>query len=120
MSKEFHKVVSINDLNQGAVDEIVKELLPEILENMADENTKWAVDRGLDIKIRFKLTSESRESMITTVEVIPKTAPPKAHESMAHLAFNGKEVEAFTMKEEPEQLDLDHNISDFESAAGGK
>ncbi|PIE03488.1 MAG: hypothetical protein CSA76_07290, partial [Spirochaetales bacterium] len=74
--------------------------------NIGDENTKWQVDRGLDIKIRFKLTDETRETMITTVEVSPKLAGPKPHESTAHLSFDGRETVAYAVTP-PRQNELD-------------
>lgn len=88
-------------------------MLPDILDNLGDENTKWNVDRGLDVKIRFKMQNESRETMVTTVEVLPKLAPPKASESIAYLKFDGKGVSAHAMKEEPQQMNLDDNVHEF-------
>lgn len=118
MSK-FEEIVSINDLNNGYVDEVIKKILPEILDNIGDENTKWNVDRGIDVKIRFKLQNEARETMTTTVEVVPKMAPPKASESIAYLKFDGKGISAHAIKEEPHQMDLDENIHEFKQEVNG-
>lgn len=113
MSTQFTEIVSVNDLNNGAIDEIVKAKLPEILANIGGENTKWNTDRGIDIKIRFKLQNDSRETMTTTIEVIPKLAPPKANESVAYLKYDGHGISAHAMKDEPEQMDLEDNVTDF-------
>ena len=111
MSKEFKAITSIGDFNNGAIDEIVKDALPKVLKNLADENTKWNVERGIDVKIRMKITDETRETMVTTVEVLPKLAPPKPHEAVAHLSFNGLQVEAISVKD-TQQKELP-NISEF-------
>ena len=113
---EYNQIISINDLNQGAIDEIVQAKLPEILNNLADENTKWNVDRGMDIKIRFKLNSEERDTMTTTVEVIPKMAPPKAHEAVAHLSQASNGIQAFSIQADEKQPELD-NVHDFKEEA---
>lgn len=109
----FQEIISVNDLNNGAVDEIVKAKLPEILKNLGDENTSWKTERGIDIKIRFKLSTEARETMVTTIAVTPKLAPPKASESVAYLKYDGKGISAHAMKDDPEQMELEENVAEF-------
>lgn len=109
MGKIISKVVSITDIANGAVDDLVIDQLPKILKNMADENTKWNVERGMDIKIRFKMTDETRETSIVTVELVPKMANPKPYESTMHLTTDGDTVEAVTLQEEV-QPELDNVI----------
>ena len=109
MGKIISKVVSVTDIANGAVDDLVIDQLPKILRNMGDENTKWNVERGMDIKIRFKMTDETRETSIVTVELVPKMANPKPYESTMHLTSDGENVEAVTLQEEV-QPELDNVI----------
>ena len=111
MSKKMVQIVGITDIANGAVDDLVKDQLPKILKNMGDENTKWNVDRGFDVKVRFKLTDETRETCIVTTELVPKLASPKPYESTMHLSTDGRNVEAIAVQDDV-QPELD-NVRDF-------
>ncbi len=114
MSKKITQVVSITDIANGAVDDLVKDQLPKILKNMGDENTKWNVERGMDVKIRFKMTDETRETSIVTVELVPKMANPKPYETTMFLTSDGENVKANALQDEV-QPDLNSNVIDIKT-----
>ena len=110
----FTEIVSLEDVNNGAVGELFQEEFKKLLKNLADENTSWKTQRGITINLKVKLNSEERTSATTMVEVTLKTAPPKPNESIVYLDTDGRDVFALARQEEPKQLDLDniHNIEE--------
>jgi hypothetical protein len=116
MSESYKKSMSIADINKGAITDLFVIEYQKLLNNLADENCSWKAGREITIKLKVKLTSESRESATSSVEVNLKTAPPKPNESMISLDFDGKNVQAFSRQEEV-QPDLE-NVTPFKAAGG--
>jgi hypothetical protein len=116
MSESYKKSMSIEDINKGAITELFEIEYQKLLNNLADENCSWKKERSIVIKLKVKLTSESRESATSSVEVNLNTAPPKPNESMISLDWDGKNVQAFSRHEEI-QPDLD-NVTEFKTAGG--
>lgn len=114
MEERFSKVVSIEDINNGAISDLFSTEFKKVLNNLADENTSWKTQREVNIKLKIKLNSEKRDSAVSMVEVTAKIAPPKANERIIHLDFDGRDVTAHAMKE-TEQLEL-NNITNIEEA----
>lgn len=109
----FQEIVSLEELNNGAIPDLFNRELPKLLNNLGDENTSWKVQREITIKLKVKLTSEARDAAISTVDVSLKTAPPKPHEQVISLGLDGKNVRAYSRKE-AEQLELDEsNVTEF-------
>ena len=113
MSK-FKKVEGLAGLNQGAVEELFDPELKKVLNNLADNNTSWKAGREINIKIKLRLTSESRDNAISEVSISSKLAQPKAHESNVFLDFDGKDVIALSKKEDnqPELI----NVTEFKKS----
>lgn len=113
---ETKEITGIDNIAGGAVIDLVKEALPEVLQNVGDENTKWSTPRGIDIHIRFKVNSEARESMTTTVKIDKVLASPKEAETTDFLQFDGNQVSAYAM-DNGKQLELDDSVLSFAKEA---
>lgn len=112
----FTEVVSLEDVNNGAVGELFQEEFKKLLKNLADENTSWKTQRGVTINLKVKLNSEVRDSATTLVEVTTKLAPPKANEAIVYLDTDGRDVFCLAKKNDPKQMELD-NITNIEEGA---
>lgn len=112
----FTEVVTLEDVNNGAVGELFQEEFKKLLKNLADENTSWKTQRGITINLKVKLNSEERTSATTMVEVTTKTAPPKPNEAIVYLDTDGRDVFALT-RQEPKQMELKDNITNIEEGA---
>lgn len=114
MSDKFTKIVTLNEINKGAISELFEVEYQKLLNNLADENTNWKTGREITMKLKVKLSSEERSSAVSMVEVASKLAPPKANEEIIHLNFNGRDVEALAIKP-TNQLNLE-NVVNIEEA----
>ena len=114
MKESFQEIVSLEDVNNGAVTELFGDEFKKLLKNLTDEDTSWRAPREITIKLKVKLNSETRETATTLVEVTSKLAPPKPNETIVHLDTDGRDVFAFARKELA-QPELD-NIRDIEVA----
>ena len=74
MTKE---ILTIDDLNDGAVNDFFQEEFAKVLKNIADDNTDWKINREVTIKVKVKPLDESREAATLTVEAVSKLAPIK-------------------------------------------
>ncbi len=114
MEQKFSEVITLEQVNNGAVNELFKDEFKKILNNLADENTSWKTQRSITISLKVKLNSEERDTATTLVEVVSKVAPPKPNEAIVHLDTDGNDVFAFA-REEIKQPELD-NIINIEEA----
>jgi len=110
METKFTEVVTIDQVNNGAVSDLFEMEFKKILNNLADENTSWKTQREVSIKVKVKLSDDTRSTAITMVEVTAKTAPPKPNMAIVHLDTDGENVAAFT-RHEPDQPELDNVIN---------
>lgn len=110
----FEQIEKLTNLNHGAIEELFAPEFKRVLNNLADNNTSWKAGREINIKVKFRITDESRENMISQVSVSSKVAHPKAHESNVFLDFDGKDVIALSKKEES-QPDLP-NVTEFKKS----
>lgn len=111
MKQSFTEVVTLEQVNNGAVGELFQDEFKKILNNLADENTSWKTQREITIKLKVKLNSEERDTATTLIEVMSKVAPPKPNESIVHLDYDGSNIQAFA-REEVKQPELT-NITDI-------
>ena len=111
MEQKFSEVITLEQVNNGAIGDLFKDEFKKILNNLADENTSWKTQRSITISVKVKLNSEERGTATTLVEVISKIAPPKPNESIVHLDTDGNDVFAFSV-DEVEQPELT-NITDI-------
>lgn len=114
MKESFQEIVSLEDVNNGAVAELFNLEFKKLLNNLADEDTSWRQAREIQIKLKVKLNSEVRDTATTMVEVSSKLAPPKPNETIVHLDTDGRNVFAFARKE-LEQPELE-NVRNIEEA----
>ena len=114
MEEKFSQVISLEEVNKGAVTDLFKDEYQKVLNNLADEDTSWRTQREITIKLKVKLNSEERNTAVSLVEVSSKLAPPKPNEEIIHLDFDGKNVQSFS-REQGKQVELD-NISNIEEA----
>lgn len=114
MEQKFSEVVTLEQVNNGAIGELFQEEFKKILNNLADENTSWKTQRSITISLKVKLSSEERDTATTLVEVVSKVAPPKANEAIIHLDTDGRNISAFA-REDVKQPELD-NIINIEGA----
>ncbi len=114
MEQKFSEVITLEQVNNGAIGELFQTEFKKILNNLADENTSWKTQREITIKLKVKLSSEERDTATTLVEVVSKVAPPKPNEAIVHLDSDGRDVFAFA-REEVKQPELD-NITNIEEA----
>lgn len=54
------EVKTLQELNHGAAIELFEAEFKDVLNNLADEDTSWSVQREVSIKVKIKLTSEDR------------------------------------------------------------
>jgi hypothetical protein len=110
---KFTEIMTLEEVNNGAINDLFNREYPNLLNNLGDENTSWKVQREITIKLKIKLTSETREAAISTVDVSLKTAPPKPHEQIISLDSDGSNITAYARKE-AEQLELkEENVTEF-------
>ena len=114
MKSQFTEVVSLEDVNNGAIGDLFNNEFKKLLNNLADENTNWKTGREINIKLKVKLNSETRDMASTFVEVSSKLAPPKPSEATVHLDTDGRNVMAFS-RQEADQYELP-NIIDIKEA----
>lgn len=110
----FQEVEALANLNSGAIEELFKPELQKVLNNLGDNNTSWKVAREINIKIKFRLTHESRENAVSEVSVASKLAQPKAHEGGIFLENTGKGIIALV--KEPEHQPELPNVTEFKKA----
>ena len=113
-TSSFQEVVTLDQVNNGAISELFKVEHQKLLNNLADENTSWKTQREITIKLKVKLTSEERTNAVSMVEVTTKTAPPKPNEQIIALSSDGRNVSAYAQKP-AEQKEFD-NITNIEEA----
>jgi len=111
MSSKFKEVERLANLNNGAIEELFLPEMKKLLNNLGDENTSYKSAREINIKIKFRLTNESRENAVSEVSVSSKLAQPKAHEANIYLENTGSGVIALT--KEPEIQPELENITPF-------
>jgi hypothetical protein len=114
MSEKFTDVITLNDVNNGAVTDLFEDEFKKLLNNLADEDTSWKTQREISIKLKVKLNSEERNSAVSMIEVVSKLAPPKPNEEIIHLDFDGRNVTAHSM-DHGKQMNLE-NITNIEEA----
>lgn len=110
----FQEVEVLANLNNGAIEQLFAPELKKVLDNLGDSNTSWNVAREINIKIKFRLTHESRENAVSEVSVASKLAQPKAHEGGIFLENTGNGIIAL-VKEPEKQPDLP-NVSEFKKS----
>ena len=101
----FKEVEVLANLNNGAIEELFVPEFKKVLDNLGDDNTSWKTIREINIKIKLRLTHESRENAVSEVSVVSKLAPSKAHEGSVFLENTGKGIIAL-VKEPEIQPDL--------------
>jgi hypothetical protein len=112
--EKFTDVITLNDVNNGAVTELFEAEFKKLLNNLADEDTSWKKQRSITVSLKVKLNSEERTSAVSMVEVKTDLAPPKPNEEIIHLDFDGRQVTAHAMAQ-GKQLPLE-NITNIEEA----
>jgi hypothetical protein len=114
MGSSFKEVEVLANLNNGAIEELFAPELQKVLNNMGDSNTSFKSAREINIKIKFRLTNESRENAVSEISVSSKIAQPKAHESNIYLENTGHGVLAL-FKEPEVQPELE-NVTEFKKS----
>jgi hypothetical protein len=74
------KEVSLESLNQGAIQELFELEWRKVVENVADPNTKPTESREITIKVKVK-PDKARRTAISTVQVTSKLPGAQPHES---------------------------------------
>lgn len=112
------RLVTLSNLNGGAVLELFEEEFQKALKNIADDNTSATATRTITIKIKMKPMAD-RGMATTKVEVTSNLAPMNPHESSVTFSFNGRSVEAY-VNGPINQPDLDGMtpVIPFEKKAG--
>ena len=90
-----YKVMTLENLNSGAVTELFDEEFSKLLKNIADDNTEPDKVRSITIKLMVK-PSKDRSKADTRVAVTSILAPLKPHESYILLENNGSRLAAYT------------------------
>lgn len=102
-TKEYSKV-RLENINQGAAQELFDEELRKVVRNINDLNVDAEFPREITLKFRIKPTKD-RSAAVTTVSVATRLAPLTKHEGSILLSFRENSPEAYVSN--MKQLELD-------------
>lgn len=104
------KTISIVDIANGALRELIDYEMSNLMKNIADINTPWKPARELTIKLKFT-TNENRELITVTADVKPKLQQSKPIESQLFMGTKGDNIEAVEVgKTMPGQISIDGEV----------
>lgn len=106
MEKNEYSKVRLENINNGAAQELFDEELRKVVRNINDLNVDAEFPREITMKFKIKPTKD-RSGAVTTVSVATRLAPLTKHEGTILLAFRENNHEAFVSN--MRQLELDFN-----------
>lgn len=106
MSAEEYSEINIQNINDGALNEMFSTELTKILKNIDDPNTEATDVREIQFKITFK-PDDKREASEVKIKCTSKMAGLRAAKSHAFLVRKGGQVRAF--KHNMKQTNFEYN-----------